>query len=783
MPLVRQLLRAPLFTATVVLTFAISTAVVAVTFALVWHILVRQLPYPDAARLVFVWNRYGAEKPESSALSAPDFDDRRKARSFEASAIWESSGVNLTDGEPERLNAARVTGDFFRTLGVSAALGQTFTRTEDRVVVLSDALWRRRFGARRDIVGSTVQLNGRPWVVAGVMSPRFAFPKRDVDLWLPLHLTAEHFADANRGNEYYAMIARLKRGVSLEEARAEMGVIDRAVIGRVPDRRKWLEDSRWHVDVFSVRDDLVRRNRTSLLVLFGAALLVLLLAAANVTGLFVARTTSRQREVAVRAALGAGRWRIARELSAEVIALAVAGAAIALLIARAAIPWAAQSGLPRAEEITVGPAVIAMALGSAILTALAIGLAISTWAWRNATAGDRGGTASRQTARVRSVLVAAQVAIAVTLVISGALLVETWRRLKTVELGFDPRGLVTARVELPRAKYETPTSRRAFFTELQARLGALPTVAAASATSDLPLSETDWTATFDVAGRDPALQMPSAHFRVIQNGYTEAMRIPTLRGRAFTAADRDGTAPVVLIDDVAARLYWPGQDPVGRTLSFNDKPRRIIGVVGAVRHGTPGEDAQPHVYFAMLQSSERSMYVVVRASGDPDRVGADLRAIVRSMDSAQPVFAVQTMEEYLERAVEQPRMRAALVGVFAAVGLLLAVLGLYGLLVFTVAARTREVGIRMALGARASQIVAFVGRWSFAVTAAGVGIGLAGAALMTQTMQAMLFGVDDLRGRVYVAVAFLFALVAAIATIIPAARAARIDPAIALRHD
>jgi ABC-type antimicrobial peptide transport system permease subunit len=238
-----------------------------------------------------------------------------------------------------------------------------------------------------------------------------------------------------------------------------------------------------------------------------------------------------------------------------------------------------------------------------------------------------------------------------------------------------------------------------------------------------------------------------------------------------------------MIDDVAARLYWPGQDPVGRTLAFGDEARQIIGVVGAVRHGTPGEDAQPHVYFPMLQSRERSMYVVVRTAGDAARVGADLRAIVRSMDPAQPVFAVQTMDEYLDRAVEQPRMRATLVGGFASVGLMLAVLGLYGLLVFTVAARTREVGIRMALGARASQIVTFVGRWSFAVTAAGVGVGLTGAVLMTATMQAMLFGVDQLHGRVYAAVALLFALVAVVASVIPAARAARIDPAVALRHD
>lgn len=786
MTTIRSLLRVPAFSATVVATFAIATAVVAVTFALVWHIVFRQLPYPDAERLVFVWNRYGAETPESSAMSAPDFADRRNARSFESTAIVTPRGVILNAGEAQRLNAAVVYGEFYRVLGVHPALG-TFPAPDDPdAVVLSDATWRRQFGERPDLVGKAIVINDRPRRVAAVMPRGFAFPTPDIDVYLPLRLAPAAFADDERGNEYYMMLARLRPGVTVAKARAEMQSITAAVLNRVPSRTGFLKQTKWHVDVFSMRDDLVRRARPALLMLFGAGLLVMLLATANVMGLFVARTASRAREIAVRQALGAGRMRLAGELSVEAILLAFCGTAIGVMLARAAMPFVAETRLPRIEEVRIDAGVVGFALAMAMLTALAIGAVISAWTFRRTSlAGDRGGTAPAATTRLRSLLVAAQIAIAVMLLCSGGLLVESYRRLRRIDVGFDAQRLLTFRIELPRDRYEQREQRRALFAQLQERLGALPTIQSSGFVSDLPFSPSDWTATFDIPGWDDDAQgTPHAHFRVMTPGYTETMGIPVLRGRAFTARDRQGTAEVVIIDEEAARKYWPNQNPIGKRLDFGDrKGIEIIGVVGSVREDTVDAAAEPHVYFSMGYSGELSMFGVIRTNGDPARVAADLRAVVRSLDPAQPVFAIRTMEDYLDDAVAQPRLRAAVVALSASVAVILALVGLYGLITYVVTARTREVGVRMALGASAAQIARSVVTWALRLAAFGVLAGIAGALATLQSIRAFFFGVEQLQGWMIAVVAIAFLATALAASAAPALRAARVDPAVALRHE
>jgi len=785
MTTIRSLLRVPAFSATVITTFAIATAVVAVTFALVWHIVIRQLPFPDAERLVFVWNRYGATEVQSSSLSAPDFGDRRTARSFESSAMWQDLGVVLTAGEPQRLNAALIYGQFFHVLRIQPAMGAIPAADDRSAVVLSDGAWRRLFGERRDIVGSTVIINDRPRQVAAVMPRGFAFPAADTDVWLPLRLEASHFADENRGNEYYSMIARLRDGVSPAQAQAEMDVITAAVLNRVPDRTAFLKQTRWHVSVFPLRDDLVRRARPALVMLFGAGLLVMLLAAANVMGLFIARTASRQKEIAVRQALGAGRVRIARALVAEAIALALCGMAAGVMLARAALPFLADVHLPRIEEVRIDGGVIAFALSVAILTALSIGVACGAAGFSPpGTIGGLKPAAPRISARLRSLLVATQIAIAVMLLSSGGLLVESYRRLRRVEIGFDSQNLLTFRVELPRNRYQKPEQLRAFFSQLQERLGALPTIESSAMVTDLPFSPSDWTATFDIPGRDTASQgTPSAHMRVITPGYTETMRIPLLRGRTFTAHDREGTPEVCLIDEDAVRRYWPNGDPIGKQLVWGDRTMEIVGVVGSIHEKALDSEAEPHVYFAMGYRRESSMFGVVRTDADPERAAADVRAIIRSLDPAQPVFAVLTMNDYLDDAVAQPRLRAAVVALSAGIAVILALIGLYGLIAYVVTARTREVGVRMALGATASLIARSVVAWALRIAALGVVAGVLGTVLTLRSIEAFFFGVERMQGGAIAVVAIVFLATALIASAAPALRAARTEPAVALRHE
>ena len=771
MPVVRSLTRVPLLSTAVTLTFAVATAMLAVAFALVWHILVRQLPFPGAERLVFVWNRYGATEPQSSSISAPGFGDYRDARSFEGAAAWTTRSVNLAGAEPVRLSAAAVTERFFDTLGVNAAIGRTFAAGQENVVVLSDAAWRTHFGARPDIAGATIRLNDVPHRIAGVMPREFAFPDRATDVWIPLKLTAADFADEFRGDENLTMFARVRQGVSLTQAQAEIDVISRRVFDRVPKRTPFLRESRWHVSLFPMRDDLVRRARPALWLLLGAAVLVSLLAAANVVGLFLARTTARQRELNVRTAVGASRLEVMRVVAAEVLLLATVGIALGLVVARVALPFVSVAGLPRMDEVRIDAAVVSAIAAVMMIAAVMIAFGVALWALR-----------PTRPATVRATLVAAQVAIAITLLSAGAMLLQTYDRLRAVDLGFDPHNLLTFAVELPRSKYEMP-QRQAFFTALTERLKTLPGVTSASAVSDLPFSPNDWTATFGVEGVDDGGKDPSAHVRVVLPEYMSTMRIPILRGRFFTTADREGATRVCVVDAEAARRYFPNQDPVGKRVQWGSGFREVVGVVGSVRTSSLADDAEPHLYMPLLQRNEWMLYGVVRTEGDPAAIARNIRAIVRSLDAGQPVYAIRTMDAYLDDAIAQPRMRAMVVAASAAVAILLAMTGLYALLAYLVTMRTREVGLRIALGATPAHIVRFVVRWASRITSVGIAAGLIGAVVMTRAMGTLLYGVDPLDPATYLVVVVGFVVVALAAGAIPAIRAARIDPAVALKQE
>ncbi|HKR64681.1 MAG TPA: FtsX-like permease family protein, partial [Thermoanaerobaculia bacterium] len=447
----------------------------------------------------------------------------------------------------------------------------------------------------------------------------------------------------------------------------------------------------------------------------------------------------------------------------------------------------ARTGLPRAAEVRIEATVVAFTLGIVALIAAGVSTLVVVWSARADTLALRDRTATAGSARARGLLVAAQVAIAVTLVASGALLLQSYRRLRAVETGFDPDGVLAFRVALPRTTYDTSAKQRAFFEQLQAKLSTTPGVTSVSAVSELPFGVEAWTMTFDVAGRTiPAGgETPSANTRLVLPGYTETMRIPLLRGRTLTARDSGDPPRAVVIDITAARRWWPNEDPIGKRITFSGNVpepiwREVVGIVGAVRHDTLSAPAEPHIYMPLLQSGASQMYVVVRGRGDLTR---DVRAVVRSLDPMQPVHGMKTMRQYVDDATAQPRLRATLVAIFAAIGVLLASVGLYALLAFIVASRTREVGVRIALGATPAQVVRFVVRWSLRVTAAGLAAGLLGAIAMTRAMRALLFGVDPLDPATYVLVAASFLILAVTASAVPAFRAARIDPAAALRQE
>jgi predicted permease len=462
-----------------------------------------------------------------------------------------------------------------------------------------------------------------------------------------------------------------------------------------------------------------------------------------------------------------------------------------LALARLAIPFIAATGLPRAEEVRVDGIVIAFTILAVAIVTAVIAAIISAYGARPVSlmANDRGSTGTPRAARMRALLVGTQVAIAVMLLAGGALLVESYRRLRGVEAGFNPSNVLTFRIALPNAKYPEARQRRAFFDELQQNLAATPGVVAMSAISELPLSSDDWTATFNIDGYARSQGQPSGHIRIIMPGYASVMRIPLLRGRMFDARDTADAPKVVVIDEMMARRYWPNQDPLGKRMTFSDDLskatwREVVGVIGAVHHASLDVPAEPHLYLPTGQASSfTQLYGVLRTRGDAERVAADLRGVVRSLDPSQPVFAIRTMEQYLDDATSQPRLRATILALFAGIGVLLALLGLYALLSYISIARTREIGLRMALGATQPEIVRFITVWAVRITGFGVIAGLAGAVAMMRSMRAMLFGVEQLQFPALAAVAAGFLFVALLASAAPALRAARVDPAVALRHD
>jgi putative ABC transport system permease protein len=798
----RRLAKAPAFTAIVVITLALGIGANTAIFSVVNTVLLRPLPYRTPGALVSIEHFYPSLNNMEAPVSARGFRDYRdKTTSFESVAVEAQFGANLTgSGDPERVPGTRVSGDWFHVLGVSPLYGRTLGRDDDEpgrshVVVLSHGIWTRLFAANPSAVGKTIELNGESYQIVGVMPSAFhSFFARTADLFVPLALPATAFT-AGYTNEYLNSIARLKTGFQFERAQAEMKTFADNLKKANPNNFS----PTWTLKVRTLDDLSSGRIRGVLLVLLGAVGFVLLIACANVANLLLARAAVRMKEIAIRAALGADRGALVRQLLTESVFLALGGGVLGLLLAR----WSVSSlvalnpNLPRASEIGVDAGVMAFTLVVSVVTGLLFGLAPALQTSRTNLQdtlkdGTRSGAADLAGRNVRRGLVVAEVALSLTLLVGAGLLIQSVMRLEGVSPGFDSRNLLVFNLALPGVKYPTDTSAELFAEQLMPRLNALSGVKAAGTTSVIPFGGGWSTSSFTIEGLivPPGQNGPWGDVRIVTPRFFEAMRIPLKKGRAFTDQDRNGVSPVVVIDEQFVKKYFANTDPIGKRITIG--PRRgqtdstwitIVGVVGHAAH--EGLDAEPRIqyYFPYAQTGGQGMAVVIRTEGNPTAILPAARDAVHSIDRSLPLSNVKTMEQLVDASVGQRKLSMILLGVFSVIALLLASIGIYGVMSYSVAQRTRELGIRMALGAARPRVLALVVGQGMTLAGAGVVIGLGAAFGLTRLLATQLYGVSATDAMTFAIVAALLAGVALLATLLPAMRATRVDPVVALRDE
>jgi putative ABC transport system permease protein len=784
------------FVAIAVLTLALGVGANTAIFSVVRGVLLRALPYPEPERLVAVQS---VIRGSPAAVSPPDFVDwRAQAKSFSGLAAYFLSTTNLTGtGEPERLTQARVSANFFDILGVRPSRGRGFLPGEDalaapRVAILSDGLWRRRFGADPSVVGRTIRLDDFPTTVIGIAPPELKLPV-GVDLWLTTRFAARDIDPRARGARWIAVIGRLASGATLATARAEMDAIA---------ERLALADPR-HDDgvtsrVATLQEDLVGGVRAPLLILLGAVGFVMLIACVNMASLALGRTAARETELTVRVALGAGRGRIARQILTENLVLAlgggVAGLVLAVLGTRALVALA-PGDLPLVHAVHVDGTVLSFSLAVTLLSGLAFGVVPALQGSRHGIearlrAGSRG--VSLGSRRLRRMLVVTEVALAITLLAGAGLLVRSLARLAAVDPGFRPDHVGTFSVTLSPVRYPDGPRQEQFARTLESRLAQLPGVTASGISFALPLTNTAFGFTFTIAGRAETSgpDEPRAQVRVVTPDYFRAMGIPIVRGRGFTARD-DETAPnVILISQAAARRYWPNEDPIGQTLMTGwgmDETHRfggtIIGVVGDVRQFSLTMAPQPEIYGPMAQRPLDELSVVMRSTIAPTTALAAARAVVRELDAELPVYDVRAYDDIVRESIAERRFYVTLLTTFAGLALVLAAIGIYGVIAYSVQQRRRELGIRIALGATRERVIGLVMRQGMTLTIIGAVIGLVIAAVLTRVLRGQLYEVSATDPLTFAVVPGILVVVALVACVVPARRAVAVDPATTIRAE
>jgi len=793
----RVLLRAPGFALIALAALTLGIGANTAIFSVVNTLLLERLPYKDPGRLAVVWERNIAHGGKNNVTSPNNFFHWREMnRAFEDLAMISLTfRTTLTgdDGPPEELPVQYVTAALSPVLGVPPQQGRLFAPTDDdpsaNVVIISDRLWKRRFGGDPGIVNRTIQLSSKPQVVVGVMPPGFSVLDKTVDVWQPVGFDREGRSATGR---WLTAIGRLRPGVTLAQAQDDMTRVHAELARMFP-----AADQGWTAGVVDLKDQLTGDVRPALFVLLGAVGFVLLIACANVANLLLARATARHREIAVRAALGAGRARLVRQLLAESLLLSVLGGGMGLLLA-----WWATLGLrtvvarqlpiARLESVGIDWHVLLFTLIATVISGFAFGLFPALTAARTTLTdalkeGGRGGTGARG-ARARNAFIVVEVALALVLLVGAGLLIRSFTALLNVDPGFDLAHTITMRVSIPRSKYDSPQKMRAFYDQLFEKIDAIPGVQAAGGTSFLPLNGLGAATSFEIVGRPKPQpgQEPVTDVRVATHHYFQAMGIRLLRGRLFGPMDEGSNVRRVIISESMARKYWPDQDPIGQQViaAWNDEgPDEIVGVVGDVRQETLEDEMRPSIYFPPARFAYPFMTVAIKAAGDVRGVVPAVTDRVHQLDPNIPVADVLTMNEVRDISVAQRRLTMMLLGVFAGIALLLAAVGIYGVISYTVSQRTQEIGIRMALGASRSTVLTMVLRQALILAAVGIAIGGTGALALTGLMRNLLFGVHPTDPMTFGLVAILLALIAAAAAAVPGLRATRVDPAVALRAE
>ena len=803
----RMLLKNPGFTFIAVLALALGIGANTAIFSVVNAVLLRTLPYEHAERLVKV---YGAtsQEPESRApFSYPDFlDYKTQAANFEYFAAYQQIGTSLFVGDgPERVSGTEATTDLFPLLGVEPEIGRVFKAEEDRadapsVIVISHGLWQRLFNSDPNIVGREVRRGSRTVTVIGVMPPAFKFPveAEKVDFWVPLVAeTARTDASTltSRDSRFLPVVAKLKRGATLAAASAEMDTLARGIEQRFPATH-----TNNRVRLLPLLDDVVGDIRPALLVLLGAVGLVLLIACANVANLLLARAAARGKEIAVRTALGASRTRIVRQLLTESLLLSLTGGALGLLLAWWGVDLlvaAAPADAPRITEISLDARVLVFTFAASLLTGIVFGLAPALQAskldlnemlkegGRGSTEGGRG--------RIRSLLVVSEIALSLMLLVGAGLLIKSFFHLLNSNPGFDTAHVLSVTLPLSRSKYPEPGQQTAFLQQVIERVKALPGVESVGATNQLPLGNKELRNTFNIEGRPPAApgQRLSARNQIVTTDYFRAMNIPLRRGRAFAERDARNSAPVIIINDALAARYFGTEDPLGRRILIEDEnnnplpPREIVGVVGNVRHNTLDEEEFSEYYVPFLQTPDSQLVLVARTTDavKPASLAPAVRATIKELDRQQLIWEVQTMGERVARSVAPRRFTMLLLGCFAFVALLLAAVGIFGVMNYTVTQRTHEIGIRLALGAQRGDVMKMIVGQGMLLALLGVGLGLAGAFAATRVLASLLYEVSATDPLIFSAVALVFTAVSLLASYVPARRAMKVDPMVALRYE